>query len=78
MAFTVADINDDVRFYLGNLPTSAISDEDLNKIIQMQVDKYSLEDSDRCSVFYHSTVETLRWLIRQQVRSTTDLGGKDL
>jgi hypothetical protein len=74
MTFTIADVNEEIRFLLGDLPVSVISDENLNKIIQRSVDNYSLEDEDFCIVTYESLLSTLQWLInKEQASSTTEI-----
>ena len=66
MAFTIADVNSEVRFLLGDLPTSTISDDNLNRFIQRSVDNHSLEDEDFCIVTYESILSTLQWLVNKE------------
>lgn len=74
MAFTVNSMRGDIRFFLGNLPTTTISDSDMDIIIQASVDRYSLEDADYCIVKYEATVEILRWILRNQAGDNLDGG----
>lgn len=74
MTFTIADVNEEIRFLLGDLPVSVISDENLNKIIQRSVDNHSLEDEYFCIVTYASILSTLQWLINKgQASSSTEI-----
>lgn len=75
MAFTIADVNSEVRFLLGDLPTSAISDDNLNRFIQRSVDNHSLEDEDFCIVTYESILSTLQWLINKEQATSSTAGG---
>lgn len=76
MAFTIADVNEEIRFLLGDLSVSVISDENLNKIIQRSVDRHSLEDEDFCIVTYESILATLQWLINKEQANTSATGGE--
>lgn len=75
MAFTIADVNEEIRFLLGDLSVSVISDENLNKIIQRSVDNHSLEDEDFCVVTYESLLSTLQWLVNKEQATSSTAGG---
>lgn len=75
MAFTIADVNEEIRFLLGDLAVSVISDDNLNRFIQRSVDNYSLEDEDFCIVTYESILSTLQWLINKESASSSSVGG---
>ena len=76
MAFTIADVNEEIRFLLGDLPLSSISDENLNRIIQKSVDRYSLEDEDFCIVTYESLLASLQWLVNKEQATSSTSGGQ--
>ncbi len=70
MAFTITDVNEEIRFLLGDLSLSSISDENLNRIIQKSVDRHSLEDEDFCIVTYESLLASLQWLVNKEQATT--------
>lgn len=77
MAFTIEQVNTDVRYYLGGLPTSELTDDILNDIITRTMTRNSLDlnvDSDYCKSVYHSLLETLRYLIRNNISSSAGAG----
>jgi len=62
-----------IRFWLGNLPESVISDEDMGKIIDLVRAQYpSISD---CELLYRSTVAVLEWLIRQDSQGSSGTVG---
>jgi hypothetical protein len=60
---------DYIRWWLGNITDSIITDLDLTTIIAMNIGKY---EEDNCKIVYNSTLDTVRWLIREQAK---DQGG---
>lgn len=70
---TVGEVIDYDRFWLGNLSTAIISDDDLTRIINNIMTDTTLSD---CDVYYKSTVEILRNLIRRDAAgSAGSVGG---
>lgn len=67
MALVVSEINTSIRFHLGGLPTSVLSDEVLNLIIQTNIDKHGDLDENKCIVTYQSLLDALKYLIRKQI-----------
>ena len=62
-----------IRFWLGNLPESVISDEDMGKIIDLVRLQYpNISD---CELLYRSTVAVLEWLIRQDSQGSSGTVG---
>lgn len=78
MAFTVADINLEVRFNLGGLSTAVMSDVLMDDIINRDLVDHSLEDEDKCIVTYHSLLDVLRYLIRQGAAASGATGGGEI
>lgn len=77
MDFTTKDvqeINDYIRFWLGDIDESIISDETMNFIIQMVIDRDL--NYTGCDVIYYSTIEILRWLVRKQETGTSAGSGE--
>lgn len=60
----IEEINTYIRFWLGDVDESVISDDTLNFIVQMVIDKDP--NYTGCDVVYYSTTEVLRWLSRRQ------------
>lgn len=75
MNFTknVVEVNEYLRFWLGNVGTSLISDNDLNRIIQMVIDRNP--EYTGCDVTYYSAVEVLKFLIRVDQKGSTGTVG---
>ncbi len=69
---TTVELIVDVRFFLGNLSASAISDADLTTIIDDVCVTYPTND---CDQLYHSTLATLRWLIRAEAGGSSGSAG---
>lgn len=66
---TIAEINAYIRFWLGDVTVGLISDETLDFMIQLVIDRdpsYTV-----CDVIYYSTIEVLTWLVRKQETGTT-------
>jgi hypothetical protein len=61
---TTAELIPQVRFFLGNLSTTAISDADMTIIIDGVLVTHATGTD--CDQLYYSVVDTLRWLIRQE------------
>ena len=62
-----------IRFWLGNIGESVISEVDLLRLIQMVIDR---DDSfTGCDVTYYSTVEVLKFLIRVGEKGTAGTVG---
>lgn len=76
MSFTTEEVNEDVRFKLGGLSVSVMTDLTLNKIIDgvIEAGSYTYEDSDKCIVTFYSLIETLRYLILQQEMNSGGVG----
>ncbi len=74
MSFTVSVVQtiDDVRFWLGNLPTSVITDADMTRLIEHVMETTSHTD---CDILYYSTLETLRWLSRKSEQGSAGSAG---
>ncbi len=63
-----------IRFWLGNLEESQISSADMQILIAMEVGKYG--NTAICKVTYYSTLAVLRWLIREGAKgSSGSVGG---
>ena len=60
----IEDINNYIRFWLGGVTEDTISNETLDFIIQMVIDRDP--EYTGCDVVYYSTIEVLRWLGRKQ------------
>jgi len=60
----VEEIEEYLRFWFGDLTESQISSENMQKIIQLVIDRNP--EYTGCQVVYYSAVEVLQWLIRQQ------------
>lgn len=69
---TVGEVIDDVRFWLGNLPTTVMSDADMSRIINGVMQTTTHTD---CDVLYYSTLEVLRWLSRQSEQGSAGSAG---
>lgn len=67
MALVVSEINTTIRFLLGGLPTTTLSDEILNFIIGQNIARYGDLDENECIVTYQSLLDALQYLIRSQV-----------
>ena len=68
----VSEINAFIRFWLGDITTDTITDETLNYIIQLNIDKDPAYTG--CDVIYYSTVDVLKWLERKQESGTIASG----
>jgi hypothetical protein len=75
MAFTITQVNAEVRYLLGGLTVSVMSDTLMDSIIQRSVDDHSLEDADLCIVTYESLIAVLRYLIRAQAAGAGGVAG---
>lgn len=75
MALIVSEINGEIRFLLGSLPTSILSDDILNKIIQRNIDKYGSEDDKACIVTYKSLLDALQYLINESAQGSGSISG---
>lgn len=53
-----------IRFWLGDVSTSTISDDVLLIFVDNNITKYG--DTELCKITYYSTIDTLSWLIRKQ------------
>ncbi|MCP4986967.1 MAG: hypothetical protein GY928_13230 [Colwellia sp.] len=69
---TTPELIVDVRFFLGNLSTSAISDADLTTTIDKVCITYP---TNACDQLYYSTLATLRWLIRKEAGGSSGSAG---
>lgn len=71
---TLSDLNEFVRFFLGDLSQETITDVNLNKIIQGVLDS-GISEND-CQEKYYSTKATLEWLIRYKTsKDEEEIGG---
>jgi len=70
---SVADINSNIRFFLGNADESFITDADLNRIIQETITA-NPSYSD-CDVYYYSLLSCIRFNIRSSQKSSTSSAG---
>lgn len=68
-----AEIAQYIRFWLGNLPTSFISDDTILFIID-NVDQANPSYTG-CDLTYYSTIEILRWLSRKQEQGSAGSSG---
>ena len=75
MAFTIEDVRVEVRYLLGGLDTTIMSDAVMDDIIQRSVNEHSLEDEDFCIVTYESLLAVLRYLIRAQAAGAGGVSG---
>lgn len=69
----IAEINDYIRFWLGDLTESDISDTTLNRIIQQIIDNNPTYTG--CDVVYYSTIEVLRRFIREAAKGSAGQAG---
>lgn len=63
---------DYIRFWLGDITDTTISDLNMATIIAMNVGKYG---EDNCKIVYYSTVDILRWLIRESAKGQSGSTG---
>lgn len=75
MTVTVSAVNLEIRFLLGGLPTSTLSDEVLNQIIQRNIDKYGDTDDKFCIVTYQSLLDALQYLINKSAQGSGSVSG---
>lgn len=61
-----------IRFWLGNVDTSIITDEDMTFLIAVNIGKYG---EDNCKIVYYSTLDILRWLIREGAKGSSGSAG---
>jgi hypothetical protein len=69
-----SEVNTRIRFLLGGLPTSVLSDEVLNFIIDQNITKYGDVDENLCIVTYQSLVEALQYLDRRSKQESAASG----
>lgn len=62
-----------LRFFLGDIDESVISDSNLQIILDLVQAQYSTETD--CRIKYEFTVSTLEWLIRNQEKNSADKSG---
>lgn len=62
------EIRDYIRFWLGDLSDSYITDDAMNVFITMNIDKYS---DNLCKITFYSTIDILRWLIREGAKGSS-------
>lgn len=55
------------RWWLANLPTSMMSDADMEVIVNMNIAKYP---DNLCKITYYSMLDILRWLIRNTAKGS--------
>lgn len=67
------EIGEYLRWWLGDLPTSAISDETLVFIIELVIDRETT--ATPCDIIYLSAVDLLKYLIRKNEQGTAGTGG---
>lgn len=67
----VTEIRDYIRFWLGDLSESYISDDAMNVFITMNIDKYG---DNLCKITFYSTIDILRWLIREGAKGSSGTG----
>lgn len=65
----IQEINEYMRFWLGDVTQDVLSDDTLNYIIQLVIDKDP--NYTGCDVLYYSAVDVLKWLVRKQETGTT-------
>lgn len=53
-----------VRFWLGDVPVSILSEETLLKIINLTIERLD-DTATGCDIIYYSTIDVLKWLIRE-------------
>ena len=81
MAFTIDQVKVDVRYYLGGIPETTLSDTLLEDIINRTMTRYGLDfnvDDDYCKTVYYSILETLKYLIRENISSSASTGGGEI
>lgn len=81
MAFTIDQVKVDVRYYLGGIPETTLSDALLEDIINRTMTRYGLDlniDADYCKTVYYSILETLKYLIRENISSSSSTGGGEI
>lgn len=66
------EIESYIRFFLGNISTSLISSADMQILIAMNIGKYG---EDLCKITYYSTLDVLRWLIRNEAKGSSGATG---
>lgn len=69
----IAEINDYIRFWLGDLTESDITDVNLNRIIQQVIDNNPTYTG--CDVVYYSTIEVLKRFIREAAKGSSGQAG---
>jgi hypothetical protein len=74
MALDTAAININIRFLLGGLPTTTLSDEILNLIIDQNIAKYGDLDENECIVTYNALLDALRYLDRKSQQEAASGG----
>lgn len=74
MALVVSEINTTIRFLLGGLSTSILSDEILNFIIEQNILEYGDLDENECIVTYQSLLEALQYLDRRAMQGSAATG----
>lgn len=74
MALVVSEINSSVRYYLGGLSTSILSDEILDFIIVNKITEYGDIDDNLCIVTYQSLLEALQYLDRRAMQGSAATG----
>lgn len=76
MAYTIAEVASDVRYYLGGLSCDLIDDTLLTIIISKNIDDFTFPDDKKCKVVYDSVLATLRYLINKLVTDSGLLSSK--
>jgi hypothetical protein len=75
MALVVSEINTEIRYLLGGMTTSVMSDELLNFIIQRNIDQYGDLDENLCLVTYEALKEVLRYLVNKDAAGSAGTSG---
>lgn len=69
-------VAEEVRFLLGGLSTTVMSEEILDKLIQRNILEYGGEDDNFCIVTYQSLLDTLQYLLNAEAAGVaTGTGG---
>jgi len=67
------EINEYLRFWLGGLPESTVSNETLNFIIDLVIQRETA--ATPCDIIYFSAIDLLKYLIRKGEQGSASTGG---
>lgn len=67
MALDRVLIEAEARFLMGGVTEEILPSATMQVIIERNIRKYGDEESDYCEVLYHTVIDSLRYLIREQI-----------